>query len=63
MLCQVNPKVIPIGPLLLPSDFPTPNDTVIADHESEESASLMQWHPCRKFQGADGGACPRSGGN
>jgi hypothetical protein len=43
MLCQVNPKVIPIGPLLLPSDFPTPNDTVIADHESEESASLMQW--------------------
>lgn len=40
---QVNPKVIPIGPLLLPSDFPTPNDTVIADHESEESASLMQW--------------------
>ena len=43
-MCQAYPKVIPIGPLLLPSDFPSSDITVFdQDYESEEIASLMQW--------------------
>ncbi|KAG0602747.1 hypothetical protein M758_10G038000 [Ceratodon purpureus] len=41
---QAYPKVIPIGPLLLPSDFPSSDMAVFdQDYESEEIASLMQW--------------------
>lgn len=43
LLCQV-PKVIQIGPLLLPADFPAPpGTTVIEDGLSEENSNLMQW--------------------
>jgi len=43
VLCLQFPKVIPIGPLPLPNDFPSPGIGVVVDEISEENRTLMQW--------------------
>lgn len=42
-MCLQIPKIVPIGPLLLPDDFPSPGTGAIEDEISEEGTCLMQW--------------------